>query len=1012
VAKKSAAASDTEPDLLAANGKEEGKAARKPVSPGDPFIVGIGASAGGLDAFEQFFTHLPPNTGMVFVLVPHLDPTHKGMMPELIQRHSKMPVVEITDGITVKRNTVYVIPPNADLSILHGTLVLSELSQARGLRTPIDSFFKSLALDQDGRAIGVVLSGMGTDGTHGIRTIKEHNGLVMVQDPDSAKYPSMPQSAIATHLADVVAPVEELPAKLIEYAKTYSAVTRKMAAGVEKGAGKMTPALQKIFTLLRSRTGHDFSLYKRSTICRRIERRMGIHQLNRIADYVRYLQENPKEVEILFNEILIGVTGFFREPEAWEALKRQLIQHFETNRPEGRTIRVWAPGCSTGEEAYTLAMVLVECLDVVDAARTMKIQIFATDIDRQAIDTARQGVYLSNIASDVSAERLNRFLIREDDRFRVKQEVRDLIVFAQQDLIMDPPFTRLDLVCCRNLLIYFTPGLQRKALQIFHYALCPGSILFLGSAESAAGSGHLFQTLDSKWKIFQRQEVPLSQRGMLDLPLPHVSNQYSVRTADERRAKERSISTIAPEVLLEHFAPPAIFITRDGDIVYFHGKTGTFLEPAAGKPNLNIYAMARQEIRTELVGAIHKALREKRSTTVNGVRVKISGQDRLLSFTVTPVQTPASGRDIYMVVFEEASVPSPEKPGSAAETEGGAESAVCAALEEALREAKGQLQATIEENQATQEEMRSMNEELQSANEELQSTNEELISSKEEFQSLNEELTTVNAELQAKIADLSASHNDLRNVLNSTEIGVLLLDANLHVRRYTPETTKIVNLIPSDLGRPITDLSININHENLAEDARSVLNTLQSQEKLLQTPDGHWYSLRILPYRTINNVIDGVIITFSDVTTQKEAEISAREARAFADHIIATIREPLIVLDTHLKIVLANQSFYRTFQVDPKETEGHLIYTVGNNQWDIPRLRRLLEDILLANSPFEDFDVEHDFPQIGRRIMRLNARKIQTDRPERDLVLLAIEDVTPPSQKSSPIPRKRSRTPT
>jgi two-component system CheB/CheR fusion protein len=831
-------------------------------------IVGIGASAGGLEAIESFLRHLPDKSGLCFVVVQHLDPTHKGMLVELLSRATPMKVLQVKDRLKVEPNRVYVIPPNKDLSILHGVLHLLAPAAPRGLRLPIDFFLRSLAADQGPQGVGVVLSGMGSDGTMGLAAIKEKGGAVFVQTPASAKFDSMPRSAIDAGLADVVAPVEELASKIV----AYLARSPRIASPDLILASKTESAIEKICVLLRSQTGHDFSQYKRSTVYRRIERRMGLHQIDGIAGYLRYMQENPQETTLLFKELLIGVTNFFRDAEAWDHLQKKAIPALLAERPAGGVLRAWVPGCSTGEEAYSLAMVFREVLAEVRPTRSYSLQIFATDLDKDSIERARQGSFPTNIASDVSADRLGRFFVKEEQGYRVRQEIRESVVFATQNIIMDPPFTKLDILSCRNLLIYLEPELQTKLLPLFQYSLRPGGILFLGSAETLGSVADLFAPKGGKTRIYRRLDTA-SQAMPVEFPAAlHVRPRTEDAPAG-RAASPPTLQTQAAQLLLDRYSPAAVLTNAQGDILYISGRTGKYLEPAAGKANWNIHAMAREGLRNELGGAFQKALRSRRNAGQIRVRLKDGGVVHIVDVTIEPLHEPEAMRGMVMIVFADVASSSAERPsGKRARIP-----AVEAKLEQELLQAREDIRATREEMQTSQEELKSANEELQSTNEELQSTNEELTTSKEEMQSLNEELQTVNHELQAKVDDESRANNDMRNLLDSTDIATLFLDETLTVRRFTPRMTKIIKLIPGDLNRPITDLASDLIYPELASDAQTVLRTLVFKETPVKTVDGRWFSVRIMPYRTLDNRIDGVVITFADITAAKTLEATLRQ---------------------------------------------------------------------------------------------------------------------------------------
>ena len=851
------------------------------VSARGPFpIVGMGASAGGLEALEQFLGHVPAGCGMAFVIIQHLDPTHKGIMPQLLQRATDMKVVQVKDRMTVRPDCVYVIPPNKDMSILHGVLHLLEPVTARGLRLPIDFFFRSLAQDQQEHSVGVILSGMGSDGTLGLRAIKEKAGVVLVQEPATAKFDSMPRSAVDAGLADIVAPVEELPGKIMAYLQRTPLIARKDVVMEDKTRS----ALEKAVILLRAHTGQDFTLYKRNTFYRRIERRMGIHQITRMSAYVRYLQENSQELDLLFKELLIGVTNFFRDPAAWEELRKNILPALAASRPDGQALRAWVPGCSTGEEAYSLAIAFTEAMETLKSRKKIALQIFATDLDKDAIDKARQGIYPENICADVSAEQLRRFFKREDRGYRVTNEIREMVIFAPQSLIMDPPFTKLDILSCRNLLIYLTPEVQKKLMPLFHYSLAPGGILLLGSAETVGTFTDLFTPVDKKLRIFRRTESVLRTEP---ISFPSSFSAGPANGAEERPAPKpaASLQSQADQLVLQHYAPPTVLVNDKGDIFYISGHTGKYLEPAAGKANWNLFVMARESLRYELSSAFQKALRQKEKVKLTGLNLGADGGGQCVNVTLQRLDEPGLLQGLVMIVFTDVPAPVAAKTaGRLAKPQ--VRSTRMAELEQELLQVRDEARSTHEEMQTSQEEFRSANEELQSTNEELQSTNEELTTSKEEMQSLNEELQTVNAELQAKVDELSRASNDMKNLLDSTDIATLFLDKDLNVRRFTPRATNIIKLIPGDAGRPITDLSTDLRYPELADDTREVLQKLAPVEKSVATRDGRWFTVRIMPYRTMDDRIDGVVITFANITVAKTLEAKLRgESASLEKHV-------------------------------------------------------------------------------------------------------------------------------
>ena len=961
-----------------------------------PFpIVGMGASAGGLEAFEQFFKNMPPESGMAFILIPHLDPSHASMMTDLMKRFTTMKAIEAEDGITVEPNHLYVIPPNKDMALYHGKLQLTGPETPRGLRMPIDFFFRSLAEDQEERGIGVILSGTGTDGTIGLRAIHGAGGMIMVQDPATAKYDGMPRSAVDTGLADYILPVEKMPGQLINYiTRSYP---RKMGR-ILPGSEKVPKSFEKILMLLRSKTGHDFSLYKRNTLQRRMERRMNLHDIKDVPSYLRYLQEHPDEVQTLFKELLITVTSFFRDSEAFEILKKKILPKLLKDKPEDYTIRVWVPGCASGEEAYSIAITVKESLD--ELKRDFVFQIFGTDLDDDAISAARAGIYPGNIAIDVSPERLKRFFVKENESYRIKKEIRESMVFAVQNVTKDAPFTRLDLLSCRNLLIYLEPQLQDQLIPLFHYSLRPDGILFLGASESIGGFADLFSTLDRKWKFFQRKPSASAAQAVVFTGLPTREPRPGERTGEAKKGKEISISELTRTTILEDYSPPCVIINEKSEILYVQGGTGKYLEPARGQASHNILEMAREGIKYELRSAIHKAVSQNKSVTYRGLKVKTNGNLHAVNLTVRPFHDPEGARGLLMVVFEDL-VRDKQKESARGKGKTRSQGKRVEELERELRFMRESQQATVEEFQASNEELKSTNEELQSTNEEFQSTNEELETSREELQSVNEELTTLNAELQGKIEQVSRTENDMKNLLDSTNIGIIFLDRDLCIKRFTNESKKIVSLLPSDIGRPISDLGLNLKYENLVKDAQEVLGTLASKEIEVQGKDDQWYLVHIMPYQTVENVIDGVVITLTGVDQLKQAteklksmNIVVQSACMYAESIVDSVRDPLLVLDQDLRVVTANRSFCTLFRAAKLETESKSLFELADRKLDIPRLKNLLEEIVRKDTSFEDFSVDIEVRHIGRKKMLLNARRLVSPGADRLMILLAMEDIT------------------
>ncbi|WP_206018683.1 chemotaxis protein CheB [Rubritalea profundi] len=877
--------------------KESGQSDDQPL--GDNFpIVGIGASAGGLAAFEDFFAGMPTKIapGMAFILVQHLAPDHKSLLSDLVQRYTRMDVFEVNDGMVVRPNCVYIIPPGRDMAFLNGSLQLLEPSAPHGQRLPIDFFFRSLAQDLHERAIGIVLSGTGSDGSQGVRAIKGEGGIVMAQKITSCQFDGMPSSALATGLVDFELSPAEMPEKLIAYANhAFSIGTR--VDNVEKSTDENV--MKKIFILLRTQTGHDFSQYKPNTVYRRIERRMAVHQITLLEYYVKYLQQNPSEVESLFRDLLIGVTSFFRDPEAFQALQDQAIPKLFESKPVGGSIRVWCPGCSTGEEPYSIAILLLE--EVEKLKKNYSIQVFATDIDNQAIKTARAGLYPASIAADISPERLARYFTEEQEGrgYRIHKRVRDLLIFSEQNVIKDPPFSKLDLVSCRNLLIYLNAELQKKLIPLFHYALQPAGMLFLGTSEGVGEFGDLFGVTDRKFRVFERKEGShLIRHLSVDRTHPLHMLQAGQTSVDMSRplSRQQSLRKVTEQALLQEVTPVAALVDHRGDLLYLHGRAGSFLEPSPGEAGTsNILKMAREGLHTNLSAILRNAVHSKKLVSKLGLRLKTHGHFIMVNLTVRPVTTgPIASTEapLYLVIMQEAPLPDPpadvptDEPGSADDID-----PRILALQHELRAKDEYLQSTHEELEITNQDLKSSNEEMQSVNEELQSTIEELETSKEELQSVNEELATVNAELQSKVVDLSRLNNDMKNLLDGTGIASIFVDHRLRILRFTPTAIGIMNLIPGDVGRPMGDIVANlIGYDSLEKDTQAVLDSLKPREVEVQTVAGAWFMMRVIPYRSFENMIEGAVVSFIDITEM----VQTREALKKANY---QLRSAVIVRD-------------------------------------------------------------------------------------------------------------------
>ena len=853
----------------------------------DFMIVGIGASAGGFEAFQTFLKNLPATTGMAFVFIPHLDPTHKSLMPELLDRLTEMPVQQIKNSIKAAPNNIYVIPPDKTLTIDRGILKIKPPTQTRGLRLPIDAFLLSLAEDQKENAVGVILSGSGSDGAIGIKAVKENGGVIFAQEIETSKYDGMPRSAILTGMVDFIAPVEELPAKIIEYSKHREFLQNGTSA--EGVRSEMTEHLAEICSILQRQTGHDFSNYKQNTLVRRIQRRIQVVQTKSVADYVAVMRLDEKEVENLFKDLMIGVTHFFRDREAFETLKTSVITNIIDKKSAEDSIRVWIAGCSTGEEAYTIAMLL--CRQMSELNVRIPTQIFATDIDEDALDYARCGRYPENIAEQIPQDFLDEFFTHQGNFYQISKAMREMCLFSSHNLIKHPPFSRLDLVSCRNLLIYLDGELQKKVLPIFHYSLIPKGFLFLGTSESVAGYSDLFRTIDKAHRIFQAKETVLGNR----FKFPLIESNSLSRLRTEMRAEkpppsnEHEIGKLIETILLGNYAPACVIVNEHAEIIYFFGRTGKYLEPAVGTPSNNLLELARKGLRLDLRTALHKATAGKELVTHENVTLETGeGLVQRVNLKIRPMTELGEDSSLYLVIFQDVGKPfSPDEivvPDSLRQSE----SPLVKQLEIELRTTKEHLQTTIEELETSNEELKSTNEELLSMNEEFQSSNEELQTSKEEMQSINEEIETVNAELRKKIEEIDQTNSDLQNFFQSTNIATIFLDRNLRIKKFTPATTEIFNLIETDIGRPLTNILPLIEGIDLEAEVEICLKKIITIEREIHlTSRKEYFVMRLAPYRTIENVIDGVVITFVNITdirdARNEAEQRARQQSAIAE---------------------------------------------------------------------------------------------------------------------------------
>ncbi|OUL24916.1 chemotaxis protein CheB [Nostoc sp. 106C] len=967
-------------------------------------IVGMGASAGGLEAYTELLSHLPNDTGMGFVVVQHLAPKQKSMLSEILSRSTDMPVVEVQDGMVVEPNHVYVIPPNVKMTISQGVLKLSPRGSTYGFFMSVDAFLISLAEERGNKAIGIVLSGADGDGAQGLEYIKGAGGITFAQCQESAKVTSMPNTAVASGHVDFILTPQEIAEELTKlsrhpYVQHQAPETATEVPELPPATGD---AVSTIFSLLRAATGVDFNYYKQTTLKRRILRRMILYKLERLEDYVNYLLENPAEVKALYQDVLITVTSFFRDPESFEALKTKVFPIITKDRTPDSPIRIWVAGCSTGQEAYSIAICLLEFLS--NQVINPPIQIFATDVNEAAIETARIGIYKPSLVGEVSPERLQRFFVQVEGGYQISKPVRELCIFARQNLIADPPFSHLDLITCRNVLIYLGSPVQKKLLPVFHYGLKPNSFLMLGTSETVGEFSDLFTFADRKSKIYTRKMAPA--RLGIDLI---ASNNYPVRIntpqspASENVWNELEIQTTADRIVINHYAPVGVVINNDLEILQFRGQTSPYLQPPPGRPSFNLLKMAKEELRLELRTAIHQAKQRQMPVQKEGIQILDNGHLRLVKFDVVPFKCPRAEERYFLVLFEDISSPTitvkeatSDRNIKSARTKQAAAEEINA-LNQELATTKEYLQSIIEEQQATNQNLRAANEEILSSNEELQSTNEELETAKEEIQATNEELNTINDELQRRNFESTQVTNDLQNLLSNINIPILMLGGDLKIRRFTPVAGRIFNLINTDVGRPISNINHNLNIPDLEQQILEVIGNLNLKTQEVQDDEGHWYDMRIRPYRTIDNKIDGAVVVLVDIDALKRSAEQLRASRDYAEAIVDTVRESIVVLDLDLRVVKANRCFYETFQVMPAETEQRLIFELGNRQWNIPQLRSLLEDVIPSNAPFQDLEVEHNFESIGHKIMRLNARRMpQID--EMQLILLVIADITQQKQ--------------
>ena len=956
-------------------------------------VVGIGASAGGLEAASELLAALPGKAALAVIVVQHLAPTHSSVLASLLSDKCKLPVVQVKEAQQIELGQVYVIPPNTQLTIDRGKLHLTPRPGDRSQYRSIDFFLQSLAAYAKTQAIAVILSGTDSDGSMGLREIKAEGGIAIAQDPQTAKFDGMPRAAIATGMVDLVLAPADIAREIVRIATHAPEDPDASWQQQEEPSGEQN--LPRVFSLLRSATGVDFTHYKLPTIRRRMQRRMVLHKIGSVSGYVKLLQQDPGEVRALYRDILIHVTRFFRDPDTFDTLSHRIFPEILATRERDQPVRIWVPGCSTGEEAYSIAICLLECLG--DDAGTTQVQIFATDVSDDAIEKARAGSYPESSLADVSPERLRRFFNKIDGTFRVNKSVRDLCVFARQDLTRDPPFSKLDLIVCRNVLIYLGAVLQKKLMNVFHYAMKPGGFLMLGPAETTGASSDLFTVVDKRHRVYGRRAT--NRPAALEIPVHDRSGDG--QDAGRRRSvdghADGKVQQEANRIILARYQPPGVVVDNDLRIVQFRGQTGAFLEPAPGEASLNLLKMAREGMLFGLRGALNEARRTDKPVRRTGLRVKQKGHVAEVDVEVIPIKSAESPRH-FLVIFHETTphAQSVEAPGDGKKSRAaaGQKNDRVSRLQEELAASREYLQSIIQDLEATNEELQSANEEVLSANEELQSTNEELDTAKEELQSTNEELNTVNDELQARNEEMSRVNSDLVNLLANVQIAIVMVAGDLRIRRYTPMAERVLNLIPTDVGRPISDIKSNIDCPDLERKITEVVETVASQECEVRDRNGAWFALRIRPYKNIENRIDGAVLALFDIDAARRQEVEARQARMYADAIVETLRQPLLVLDSDLRIRRVNRAFYDMFKVSPVQTEGKLLHELGNGQWNIPALRAHLTRTVEQGGVFEGFRVEHEFPSIGRRVLLLNGRALKVDSQPVAEVVVAIEDYT------------------
>lgn len=960
-------------------------------------IVAVGASAGGLEALEVLFEQMPVDIGAAFVVVQHLSPDHKSHTPELLAEKTEIPVMEAEEGMTLEPNVIYVKPAGNMLSITAGAFQLIDPQEVKNRHLPIDLFFEDLADDQGEKAIAVILSGAASDGSQGLKAIHRAGGAVFAQDPEQAAHQSMPRSAIETGLVDFVLPVEKMPRELCAYMK-HPALhgARKIAGGQTE---KIDRALPGILRSLRSQTGQDFAQYKKSTIRRRVQRRMAIQHIESFEDYAHCVQNNSAEADVLFRDLLINVTSFFRDPEAFAELKTAVAERID-RLEAGQELRIWCPGCATGEEAYSIAILLHELFAVKEIE--VPTRIFATDLNAKAIDYAREALYPENISADLSQKQLDKFFQKKGGRYKVDSRLREMVIFAVHNLTSAPPFSRLDLVICRNLLIYLDASLQKNIIPLLHYSLKTGGLLFLGKSENIGDFTNLFAPVNKAARIFRARKadseailhrvgLPTSSRGQETMEEAKVKKDQQAQQQSSSKAEKNASAAAVPSsatnppdrasemrglverTYIERYAPPGVLVDSENEVRYFHGDTGRYLSPPQGEPSFELKRMVLGDFQHQILEILDQARQANQRVVRRDVPAGIFDDSSHVDLVATPVFSKEGPYKLTLLTFEEKDAGKKSRKIDTRIT----------TLERELLSTRQELQATIEELESSNEELQSANEELQANNEELQNANEELETSREELQSTNEELEVLNAELEKKNKALIQAKDDVTNLFNATGEGTVILDTEMKIKRFTPAMTRYFKLIDSDIGRPVTDISSTLRYDELDQDVRQVLDRLEAKTREIQTRDGHWVQVRIQPYRTSDNVISGAVVTCTDLTRLKKSELQARQAQRISEAIIETTREPLLILSGELRIVSANRAFYRTFDLSASQTIDRRIYEIDGGSFDLPELRHLLEEIIPERREIQDYAIES-----GRDLL-LNARRMVVEDGDEEKILIS-----------------------